>query len=123
VYNLFLIFETDTTATEATGFDPTMLMLPILGAALIFFMWRSNKRRKDQQEQLTSSLVPGVEVMTTFGLFGTLLSVDSETNVAELEVAPGNVLRVHSQAIGRVITPESFEASESDSDDTAEDNK
>lgn len=85
--------------------DPfTLAMLAVL-AVLIFFMFRNSRKRKAETEKLQSQIVPGVEVMTNFGLFGTLLSIDEVSNVAEIETSPGNVLRVHRQTITRVVDP------------------
>lgn len=44
--------------------------------------------------------------MTTFGVFGTVLSIDEENNQVTLESGPGTVLRVHRQAIGQINNPE-----------------
>jgi preprotein translocase subunit YajC len=74
-------------------------------AVLVFFMFRNNKKRKADMEALKSKIVPGAEVMTNFGLFGTLLSVDELSNVAEVETNPGNVIRVHRQTIAKVVEP------------------
>ena len=84
--------------------DPlTIGMLVILGV-LIFFMFRNSRKRKAQQEELAAKIVPGVEVMTNFGLFGTLKSVDEVSNVAEIETSPGNIVRVHRQTLAKVVT-------------------
>ncbi len=72
-------------------------------AVLVFFMFRNNRKRKAQQEELRAKIVPGVEIMTNFGLFGTLVSVDEESNVAEVETSPGNIVRVHRQTISKVV--------------------
>ncbi|MGV8896567.1 MAG: preprotein translocase subunit YajC [Rhodoglobus sp.] len=86
--------------------DPlTIGMLAIL-AVLIFFMFRNSRKRKADQEALRTQIVPGAEVMTNFGLYGTLISLDETSKVAELEVAPGNIVRVHSQTIAKVVTNE-----------------
>jgi preprotein translocase subunit YajC len=76
---------------------------------LIFFMFRNSRRNKARQEELKATIVPGAEVMTNFGLFGTLLSIDEVSNEAELEVAPGTVVRVHRQTIAKVVTTETTE--------------
>ena len=72
-------------------------------AVLVFFMFRNSRKRKQQQEELKSKIVPGAEIMTNFGLFGTLLSVDELSNVAEVETSPGNIVRVHRQTIAKVV--------------------
>ena len=92
--------------------DPlTIGMLAIL-AVLIFFMFRNSRKRKAQQEELRTQIVPGAEVMTNFGLYGKLISLDDTSKVAELEVAPGSIVRVHSQTIAKVVTDEAGEAGE-----------
>ena len=86
--------------------DPlTIGMLAIL-AVLIFFMFRNSRKRKAQMEELRTQIVPGAEVMTNFGMYGTLISIDETSKVAELEIAPGNVVRVHSQTIAKVVGDE-----------------
>ena len=83
--------------------DPlTLVMLAVL-AMLIFFMWRNSKKRKEELAKLQESMVPGAEVMTNFGLFGTLLSIDVENNIAVIETSPGNAVKVHRQTLARVV--------------------
>lgn len=83
--------------------DPlTLVMLAVL-AMLIFFMWRNSKKRKEEMAKLQDSMVPGAEVMTNFGLFGTLLSIDEENNIAVIETSPGNAVKVHRQTLARVV--------------------
>jgi preprotein translocase subunit YajC len=84
--------------------DPlTLAMFGVL-AVLVFFTWRSSRKRKQAAEQQKEQLQPGVEIMTNFGLYGTLVSIDTVTNIAEVEVSPGNVLKLHPGAISKVIT-------------------
>ena len=71
----------------------------------IFFLFRSSRKNKQRQEELKAQIFPGVEVMTNFGLFGTLLSVDEFSNVAEIETSPGIVVRIHRQTIAKVVEP------------------
>ncbi|OYX55254.1 MAG: preprotein translocase subunit YajC [Micrococcales bacterium 32-70-13] len=83
--------------------DPlTIVMLGVL-ALLIFFMFRNSRKRKQALEDLQEKMVPGAEVMTNFGLFGTLVSIDDDANVAVIETSPGSTVRVHRQTLARVI--------------------
>ena len=79
-------------------------MLVIL-AVLVFFMFRNSRKRKAQQEELRAAIVPGKQVMTNFGMFGTLKSIDDVTNEAELEIAKGVTIKVHKQTIAKVVDP------------------
>ncbi|WP_350268867.1 preprotein translocase subunit YajC [Brevibacterium sp. CBA3109] len=83
------------------------LLIPLaLAALLIFFLFNSRRKQKARAEQIKTGLVPGATVMTTFGVFGTVLSIDDENNQVTLESSPGTVLRVHRQAIGQINNPE-----------------
>lgn len=89
--------------------DPlSIAMLAILGV-LIFFMFRNSRKRKAQLEELRDQMVPGVEVMTNFGLFGTLITMDTVKNEAEIEISKGVVVKVHSQTLAKVVTEDVVE--------------
>lgn len=86
-------------------FDPfTIIMLAVL-AVLIFFMFRNSRKRQADARALQSKVQPGAKVMTNFGVFGTILSIDEEENQVQLETSPGTVLTVHRQTVARVVEP------------------
>ncbi len=58
--------------------------------------------------------------MTNFGLFGTILSIDAESNKVVLETSPGNTVTVHRQVIARVVEPSEATDAESDAEQPAE---
>jgi len=91
----------------------TYLIL-IVAVLLIGFMVFSSRRNRKRQADLRSTIVPGVEVMTNFGLFGKLLSVDDATNVAEIETTPGTIVRVHRQTLSKVVASEELAPSTGD---------
>jgi preprotein translocase subunit YajC len=89
------------------------LLLPVLVVVIIFFFvwqWRGNRRRRAEDEKKSAQLVKGVDVMTNFGLFGTVDSVDLENNKVVLETSPGHFVTVHRQTIARIETPAEAEA-------------
>jgi preprotein translocase subunit YajC len=83
--------------------DPLSLALIAIAGVLIVFMFISSRRRKRDAEATRAKIVPGAEVMTSQGIYGTLLSVDEEKNEAIIETTPGTKLRVHSQTIAKVV--------------------
>lgn len=83
--------------------DPLSIALIAIAAVLIVFMFISSRRRRRQTEEQRAKIVPGAEVMTSQGIFGTLVSVDEEKNEAIIETTPGTKLRVHSQTIAKVV--------------------
>ncbi|MFC4111331.1 preprotein translocase subunit YajC [Nonomuraea zeae] len=80
-------------------------ILPLILLVVVFYFLLIRPQRKRQQEaaQMQNSLTPGARVMTTTGLFGTVVAVDNEDVI--LEVAPGIETRWVKAAIGRVVTP------------------
>ncbi|WP_136706837.1 preprotein translocase subunit YajC [Agromyces sp. H66] len=86
-------------------FDPfTIIMLAVL-AVLIFFMFRNSRKRQAEARELQTKVQPGAKVMTNFGVFGTILSIDEDENQVLLETSPGTVLTVHRQTVARVVEP------------------
>jgi len=95
--------------------DPiTLFMVAVLGL-LIFFMVRNSRKQKATQQELATKLQPGAEVMTSFGLFATVLDMDDDTNVATLDVGKGVEIRVHRQTLTKVIDEEVAEEAASES--------
>jgi len=94
----------------ATGGLDSNLLLNVglfgLLAIVIIFMFRNSRKRRRDMEELQDKMVPGAEVMTQTGIFGTLISIDEETNQAIIETTPGTKLRVHRQVLARVVEPE-----------------
>lgn len=86
--------------------DPiSLFMIAILGL-LIYFMIRNSRKQKRTQEELADKLKPGAEVMTSFGLFATVVSLDDETNVAVLDVGKGVLISVHRQTLTKIMDDE-----------------
>ena len=93
----------------ATFFSNYGLIL-LLIVLLVFMFWssrRRNQKQKAEQEQRARQTVPGAEVLLQGGLYGTIVSYDPDNldQPAIVELAPGVDIKVHSQAIMRVVTP------------------
>jgi preprotein translocase subunit YajC len=93
--------------------DPLSIGMFAVLAVLIIFMFRNSRKRKQIAEEMRAKIVPGVEVMTNFGLFGTLRSIDEATDIAEIETSPNTIIRVHRQTIAKVVTPDDLDAPKS----------
>jgi preprotein translocase subunit YajC len=81
-------------------------LLPLILIAAVFFLLVLRPARVRQRATLAlqSQLSVGQEVMTTSGLFGTIVELTDK--VAVLETAPGVRSRWIRAAIDRVVTPE-----------------
>ncbi|MGW3045013.1 preprotein translocase subunit YajC [Kitasatospora sp. NPDC001159] len=82
-----------------------ILLLPIIAIVLMF---RSQKKRQSQMQQMQTSLEPGAGVRTIGGLYAQVKAVNYET--VELEIAPGVVTHFTKSAIAAVLDPQEYDA-------------
>ncbi len=85
-------------------------LIILLVVLLVFMFWSSRRRmakQKLEQEERARNTVPGAEVLMQGGLYGRIVSYDPENldQPAVVEIAPGVDIKVHSQAILRIVTP------------------
>jgi preprotein translocase subunit YajC len=100
--------------------DLTSYALIAVAGVLIVFMFLSSRRRRRQAEDQRAKIVPGVEVMTSQGIYGLLISIDTDKNEAIIETTPGTRLRVHSQTIAKVVDEPAVEENAAEAEILAE---
>jgi preprotein translocase subunit YajC len=84
-------------------------------AAFYFLIIRPQRKRQQDQASLLSSLVPGAEIMTIGGLYGTIVSIDDDR--VRIVVADGTEMVFAKNAIARTVKPEEPAADELDEAD------
>lgn len=79
------------------------VLLPLILIVLAFFFLVLRPARARQREflKIQSELTPGARVMIASGIFGEIVSVDTDT--IELRVAANTVLTVKRQAVAQVV--------------------
>lgn len=87
-----------------------LLLFGALGLLLVFMIFNTRRRTrqmKAEQEEKRTQTLPGAKVLLQGGLFGTIVSYDAEDldAPAQVELAPGVVVEVHSQAVLRIVEP------------------
>ncbi|MDR0436397.1 MAG: preprotein translocase subunit YajC [Propionibacteriaceae bacterium] len=97
-----------------------LLYVALFGAIIYFMMIRPNKKRLDEQRRVVEALTPGVRVMLSAGIIGTVRAVGDAQLVVEL--APGVEVTALKQVVIKVLGPddEEFEYSDSDSESDSE---
>jgi preprotein translocase subunit YajC len=107
--------------TTTSGGGLSVLALPvILIGAFYFLMIRPQKRQRAQQQALLNSLEVGDDVMTSGGIFGTIVDIDEDDDVVTVEIAPGTRIRMVRAGIGRKIVEQDLD-DEDDGEDADED--
>jgi preprotein translocase subunit YajC len=84
----------------------TSWLLPLMLVAMVLLLWLPMRRQKKataQMKEKQASMAPGTEVMTSFGLYGTVRAIDRDENKAVLEIAPGTSVTVHLQTVTTVV--------------------
>lgn len=98
---------------------PLLLMFGLLGV-MMYFMTRRQRRAQEQQAQLQNSLEVGDRVMTTSGLYGTIINTDESTTVT-LDIGVSEVVETEwlRAAVREKVAP--VEETEDDDLEDAED--
>jgi preprotein translocase subunit YajC len=97
-------------------------LLPVLLVLLVGFMFfstRKQKRTAQQQQDMQKSLSFGDRVMTTSGLYGTVISTSDDT--VELELSPGVVTTWLRQAVREKVVESVSEPIDDEPEAIAED--
>jgi preprotein translocase subunit YajC len=100
--------------------DPTLILIAVALAVFVFFQFRSSRKRTKETAARQAAIAPGVEIMTNFGLYGTVLSIDDDTNMALIETTPGTVLKIHRQTILKAVEDEAPVVSSMETDGASE---
>jgi preprotein translocase subunit YajC len=108
VSSLLLAQSLSAQAAQPTG-GGTSFLLPLMLVALVLLVWLPMRRQKKalaQVKEKQSAMGPGTEVMTNYGLYGTVRSIDRDANKVLLEIAPGTAVTVHLQTVTTVVEDE-----------------
>ena len=81
----------------------TILPLVLIAVVFYFLMIRPAKAKQKKQAETLATLGPGTNIMTTAGIFGTVVSNGDEVLV---EISPGVIIRMLPAAIAKVIPAE-----------------
>jgi preprotein translocase subunit YajC len=78
-------------------------LLPFAAIAAAFWLLiiRPSSTRRKAQAALVASLAPGQRIMTTAGVFGTIVSIDADR--VSVEISPGVVIEMLAAAIAQVV--------------------
>jgi preprotein translocase subunit YajC len=111
---------------EQTSNPLAAFALPLLLLVGFYFLLiRPQRNRQRAQQALVAALEVGDEVLTTGGIFGTIVEIDDDEGVLTVEIAPGTRVRILRQGIAQrfVEEDEGLDEGESGSADEEADRK
>lgn len=97
--------------------NPLMTFLPliVIVGAFYFFLIRPQRNKQRQQLQMQKNLEPGTRVITTSGMYATVVEVNEDGVV--LEIVPGVEAQFVAQAIMRVLEEDTEETDDEQAED------
>jgi preprotein translocase subunit YajC len=106
-------------AQGSEGGSSLVAFLPLLlmGVIFYFLLIRPQQRRARAQRELLNSVEVGDEVVSTAGMFGTVIDIDEEDDIITLEIAPGTRVRMLRAGIGRIVVDEPLDDGAPDDQD------
>lgn len=87
------------------------LLLPLLLVLMLvfmFFQFRKQKKQMNDTAQMQAGLTVGTRVMTSTGLYATVVGLGEDT--VDLEIAPGLTTTWVRRAVAKVLTEEELGA-------------
>lgn len=108
-------------APEGGSLMSTFIMFGLILLVFWLLFWRPNQKRRQEEQQMQSSLGPGTEVMTKAGIFGTVVEVHDEDIL--LEIAPGTRIRMLKAGIAQINSPQVDDTPVEDRPDFGDDDK
>lgn len=107
--------------STSQGGNPLGFLILLLPVALLYFMFRSQKRRAVQQQSLQQAAHVGDEILTTSGIFGTIVDEDEDEGTVVVEIAPGTKITMVRAGISRRVTEDETDDEDEDTQDAEED--
>lgn len=86
-----------------TNLLTTIGMIVLMFGAFYFLIIRPQRKRQAQQRETIESLEPGARVLTSTGIYATLVRIGEKQAVIQL--SPGHEMTVVKHAIVRVVQP------------------
>jgi preprotein translocase subunit YajC len=114
---LELLAQSGDSAGQGGNLLFTLAPLLLIGAVFYFMLIRPQQRRAREQQALLSSVEVGDDVVTTAGIFGTVIDIDEEDGVITVEIAPGTQIRMMKAGIARKLVDETYDEDDEAYDD------
>jgi preprotein translocase subunit YajC len=105
-----------TTSTSSSGGIAFLFPLLLMGVIGYFLLIRPQQRRVRAQQTLQRSLEEGDEVITTAGVYATVIEIDEDEGTVVLEIAPGTHVKAVRGAVAQRITEDEYDDDDDEGD-------
>ncbi|HLA94014.1 MAG TPA: preprotein translocase subunit YajC [Actinomycetota bacterium] len=113
-----MVFQLLAQESSQSGSSLVSLALPVLMIVGFYFLLiRPQRSRQRAQQALLSALEVGDDIMTSGGIFGTIVDIDDDEGILTVEIAPGTRVRMVRNGIAQRFVEEDAYDEADDSDD------
>jgi len=110
----------DLIAQSSQG-NPLTLLIFAVPLLFLYILMRSQKRKMTAQQERQRSASVGDEIVTTGGIFGTIVDEDDDEGTVMVEIAPGTRFKMLRSGIARTLSDEEeWEDDEEEDDEPAD---
>lgn len=81
-----------------------IIPLVLVFTVVYFLLIRPQEKKRKEHEQLIRTVKKGEQVITTSGIYASIVSIDESTDIITLEIAPGTKIKILRAAIADVIS-------------------
>ena len=108
-------------AQSSSGGGSPLLLLMLAMPVVLWLMMRSQKKKAAAQQAQQRSAGIGDDIMTTAGIFGTIVDEDEDEGTVIVEIAPGTRIKMIRAGIARrVEEDDEYEDVEDDDEEPGE---
>lgn len=100
-----IAYAQDSTTQEKTIGQQLIGLTPIFVVFIIFYFLiiRPQSKRNKEEQQMRNTLQIGNKIVTTGGVFGTIMEIDSEKSVVSVNIAPNVNITMHKSSIASLL--------------------
>ena len=115
-----LLAQSGGSSSQGGGSLAALALPLLLLVGFYFLLIRPQRNRQRAQQTILAQLEVGDEIMTTGGIFGTIVDIDDDEGVLTVEIAPGTNVKMMRQGVAQRFV-EDDDVDETDDDDASDD--
>ena len=100
--------------------NPLTLLIFAVPLLFLYILMRSQKRKMTAQQERQRSASVGDEIVTTGGIFGTIVDEDDDEGTVMVEIAPGTRFKMLRSGIARTLSDEEEWEDDEEEDEPAD---
>jgi preprotein translocase subunit YajC len=96
-----VVLMTQSGGSGSGGFVSLLLPLLLIGLVFYFFIYKPQKDREKEHDEMVANLEQGDKIVTIGGIHGTVQRIDDDSILAQVD-SKGTKLRIDKQAIANL---------------------